>query len=120
MSSQKGKTHDYPASRKPYERSRSGIGGRPKKGKAQSVKTKTTYFDLLKEKQSGQGAVAVSSGNEETIAFTSKSDPPINISDATKKGVVYAIETSLLSLGNGENNEEVLEMEEEIQKKNDN
>jgi hypothetical protein len=120
MSSQKGKTHNYPSSRKPYERSRSGVGGRPKKGKAQSVKTKATYFDLLKEKQSGQGAVPVSSENEEANASTSKSDPPINISDATKKGVVYAIETSLLSLGNEENNDEILEMEEEIQEIDDN
>ena len=86
MSNQKGKSHNYPASRKPYERSQSGIGGRPstKKSKPESLPKKAKYFDLLKDKQSGQRGQSVvpdSPVNEENAASSTPSDPSINIYD---------------------------------------
>ena len=84
MSSQKGKTHNYPSSRKPYERSRSGIGGRPSTKKNISAPKKETYFDLLRKKQSGESGQSPVTNNiesEENISVSLLSASQKNQSD---------------------------------------
>ena len=44
-----GKTgkHSYPSTRKPYSKSRVGVGGRKKKAPPETGKSTPTYFDKL-------------------------------------------------------------------------
>lgn len=96
MSSQKGKI-------------RSGIGGRTSTKKSKAVPKKATYFDLLREKQSGQrgqSTVSIPPGNEENVS--SSSDP-----------LIYAIDTSLCSLESRADDKEELGVEGEMQEDDD-